>query len=190
VNRRAILVLLLLAGVSTGCQDPRDPDRERDSGRPEGTSTAAARRAPARGGAARPAPAADSEVQTGTRSTPRSAVNAFCSQWANWNWRTIGRQQQRLAALATGGLAQQLEAEARTRAKNRGLRRDRLGTRGRVIAIDVKRTDNNSNAVCVTWEEQLANNRVQLEGARHHVYLTTLQHTGNGWAVTQWEPQP
>lgn len=190
MNRRAILVLLLLAGVSTGCQDPRDPDRERDSGRPEGTSTAAARRAPARGGAARPAPAADSEVQTGTRSTPRSAVNAFCSQWANWNWRTIGRQQQRLAALATGGLAQQLEAEARTRAKNRGLRRDRLGTRGRVIAIDVKRTDNNSNAVCVTWEEQLANNRVQLEGARHHVYLTTLQHTGNGWAVTQWEPQP
>jgi len=117
-------------------------------------------------------------------------VNAFCSQWGNWSWRTIERQQRRLASLATGTFARQLAAEARLRAQDRALRRDRLGTRGRVVAIDVEPGAPARNAVCVAWEEQLAHGRGETEGGRHRVYLATVLRTYDGWAVRRWQPQP
>ena len=117
-------------------------------------------------------------------------MDAFCSQWANWSWRTIERQQRRLAALAISRLAGQLAAEARLRAQDQALRRDRLGTRGHVVAIDIKPGTATRDAVCVAWEEQLAHGHADVEGARHRVYLTTVQRTKDGWAIRRWEPQP
>ena len=70
------------------------------------------------------------------------------------------------------------------------MRRDRLGTRGRVVAIDIKPGTATRDAVCVAWEEQLAHGHADAEGARHRVYLTTVQRTRDGWAIRRWEPQP
>ena len=138
--RVRLIVLVLLVGVLAGCQDPYQQDRAHD------------RRSPARAKPALPqtphgdnvssrAPARDTAptIAANARATARSAVNVFCAQWTNWSWRTIGRQQRRLAALATGPLARQLAAEAQARAQDQALRRDRLGARGHVVAIDVKR---------------------------------------------------
>ena len=114
----------------------------------------------------------------------------FCAQWTNWSWRTIGRQQRRLAALATGPLARQLAAEAQVRVQDQALRRDRLGARGHVVAIDVKRGSATRRAVCVAWEQPLTDGRANQTDARHHVYLATVTRTRDGWAVSQWQPQP
>ena len=194
--RHGLILVPLLAALVAGCQDPYRPDAERrdESRRP--AVPAAGEQLPGddRAPLAREhdtAPAVNSDAQR----TPRAAVDAFCSQWANWSWRTIERQQRRLAQLATGRLARELAAEARLRAQDQALRRDRLGTRGRVVAIDVKsgaemRDAEMRDAVCVAWQEQLSGGRADPVGARHRVYLTTLQRTQNGWAVRRWEPQP
>ena len=184
-------MLVLLIGVLAGCQDPYQQDRAHD------------RRSPARAKPALPqtpdgdnvssrAPARDTAptIAANARATPRSAVNAFCAQWTNWSWRTIGRQQRRLAALATGPLARQLAAEAQVRAQDQALRRDRLGARGHVVAIDVKRGSATRRAVCVAWEQPLTDGRANQTDARHHVYLATVTRTRDGWAVSQWQPQP
>jgi hypothetical protein len=184
---RGLVLLPVLVALVAGCEDPYRQDAERrDEPRP-------AVRDQSHGGERPPvarehdsAPAVTSDAQR----TRRAAVDAFCSQWVNWSWRTIERQQRRLARLATGQLARQLAAEARLRAQDQALRRDRLGTRGRVVAIDVKPGGATRDAVCVAWQQQLAHGRADAEGARHRVYLTTIQRAGAGWAVRRWEPQP
>jgi hypothetical protein len=129
-------------------------------------------------------------VSGDARATPREAVAAFCDQWANWNWQTIGRQQGRLAALATGSLSEQLAAQADARLQDQSLRRDRVGNRGRVVGVDVQGSGKRRRAVCVAWEEQQADGRSDSEGARDHVYLARVVRVHDGWAIGAWEPQP
>jgi len=188
---RRALVLLVLSGGLAGCQEPYQQDRAHDRRGPARTKPAEPL-APRGDDVSARAPARETVpvIAANARATPRSAVNAFCAQWTNWSWRTIGRQQQRLAALASGPLARQLAAEARLRVQDQALRRDRLGARGRVVAIAVKGSGATRKAVCVAWEEKLSNGRADLGGARHHVYLVTVAHTRDGWAVSQWQPQP
>jgi hypothetical protein len=182
---RSALVTLALLAVLAGCEDPYNDDATDSPGRsnvvrPQGDDP------PPRDGSRDAAPA----FGTAVKDTPEAVVRAFCSQWSNWDWRTIARQQQRLAALATGALGRGLAAEAALRAHDRALRRDRLGARGRVVTIDVKRGWRVRDAVCVASQEQVARGRVDLEGARYRVYLATVARTNAGWAVTRWEPQP
>ena len=190
--QRPIVLVLLLTGVLAGCQDPYQQNRAPDGRSPVSTKPAEPQ-APSGDDVSSRAPARDTPpaIAASTRTTPRSAVNAFCAKWTNWTWRTIGGQQRRLAALASGPLARQLTAEARLRVQDHALRRDRLGARGHVVAIDVKRSGRTTRtAVCVAWEQQLSNERADHAGARHHVYLVTVARTRNGWAVSQWQPQP
>lgn len=141
-----------------------------------------------------PAPSAAAAVPTfpepAARRTARTVLEAFCSRWANWTWRTIDRQQSELAWLATGRLAEQLAAQARQARLDRTLRRDRLAMRGRLVALDLAPPGAHGHAVCVTREQEVRNGRGELAGGRHRVYLATLEHTAHGWGVSQWQPQP
>ena len=135
--RRGWILVPVLAALVAGCADPYEQDR-----RPRQTTAASPRDGGRAATSARRAPR-ERDTRPGCRARRAAArrgppCDAFCSQWANWSWRTIARQQRRLASLATGPLARQLAAEARLRAQDRALRRDRLGARGRVVAIDVK----------------------------------------------------
>jgi hypothetical protein len=187
---RVLLLIAALAAAAVGCQDPYAAKHRGEDARPADESPATERTPGDERRLAADerdtAPAVGLDIQA----TPRAAVSAFCAQWANWSWRTIGRQQRRLARLAAGPLAGRLAAEAHLRAQDQALRRDRLGVRGHIVAIDVKRGTPSREAVCVTWEQQQANGRADLEGARHRVYLATVAQTRNGWAVRRWEPQP
>lgn len=186
MTRRIAFVAAALALALAGCEDPYAVEPSAD----ESPRTVA----PQPPSDARPLPADDRDsapvLGTEAQETPRAAVGAFCGQWANWSWRTIGRQQRRLSRLAAGLLARQLAAEATLRAQDQALRRDRLGIRGRVVAIDVKTRGGARDAVCVTREQQRSRGGADLGGARHRVYLATATRTPSGWAVRRWEPQP
>jgi hypothetical protein len=149
VRCRWILVPLLV--LVTGCADPYAEDHD-------GSGTQS--RAEAGPGDEHPPPAAVRDtapaVTPDPADAPRAAVRGFCSQWANWSWRTIERQHRRLASIATGRLRRQLAAEAALRDQDRTLRRDRLGVRGRVVAIylaTVAKTDTGWGVS--QWEPQL-----------------------------------
>jgi hypothetical protein len=177
-------ILVPLLALVAGCADPYTEDRDRSGTSPR-AEPGPGDEHPPRSAVHDTAPA----VTADAADAPRAAVNAFCSQWADWTWRTIERQQRRLASMATGPLRSQLVAEAGLQGRDRTLRRDRLGVRGRVVAIDVKRGAGTREAICVAWEEPLANGHVDLEGGRHRVYLATVAKTDTGWAVRRWEPQ-
>jgi hypothetical protein len=182
---RSALVALALLVLFGGCQDPYKNGAADSAPRAHEVRAHGDER-PQRVGSGDTAPAFGAAVND----TPQAVVHAFCSQWSNWNWRTIERQQRRLAALATGALGRQLAAEAELRAHDLALRRDRLGGRGRVVTIDVKRGERVRDAVCVASQQQVARGRVDSEGTRYHVYLATVARTDAGWAVRRWEPQP
>jgi hypothetical protein len=124
------------------------------------------------------------------RRSARTVLEAFCSRWANWSWRTIDRQLAQLARLATGPLAEQLAAQARQAGRDRTLRRDQLAMRGRLVGLDLAPPGAHGQVVCVTREQELEHGRGELAGGRHRVYLATLEHTAQGWGVSQWQPQP
>jgi hypothetical protein len=177
-------ILVALVALVAGCADPYAEDRD-GSGTQSRAEAGPGDERPPRSAVRDTAPT----VTPDAADAPRAAVNAFCSQWANWTWRTIQRQHRRLASVATGRLRRQLGAEARLRGQDRTLRRDRQGVRGHVVAIDVKPGARTRQAVCVAWEEPLANGHLDLEGGRHRVYLATVAKTDTGWAVRRWEPQ-
>ena len=124
--RRPWLLAPLLAALVTGCADPYQQDTPRADNSTRERPTRADERPP-------PTRTRDTArtVATNWAETPRAAVDAFCSQWTNWNWRTIERQQRRLASLATGALALQLAVEASLRAQDRSVRPARSASHGK-----------------------------------------------------------
>jgi hypothetical protein len=192
MSARSRLVAALLACLAlAGCDDPYtqgEPDADDSPGRDEG-------RQPERPRGdelpppAPPAAAPASSEAPGQRGA-RAVLEAFCWQWSNWRWRTIERQQRRLARLATGPLAGQLAAEARRAKLDRALRGDRLAMRGHVVAVDLDPPGSPGRAVCVSHELEIQNGRGVLGGGRHRVYLATLDRDRQAWGVSAWEPQP
>jgi hypothetical protein len=190
-GQSATVLLAWLALV--GCQDPytdgaptagdqSERDERRQVHRPHGDELPP------------PAPSATAAVPAfddpSARRSARTVLEAFCSQWANWSWPTIDRQQAKLARLATGRLARQLAAQARQARLDRTLRRDRLVMRGRLVALDLAPPGARGQAVCVTREQELQNGRGELAGGHHRVYIAILEQTAQGWGVSEWQPQP
>jgi hypothetical protein len=184
----ALLACLALAG----CEDPYTQstptaggaprrDERRQAVRPRGDELPPPAPPSAR-------PSAFSEAPR--RRSARGVLEAFCWNWTNWTWRTIERQQRRLARLAAGRLAIELAAEARQAELDRALRRDRLAMRGRLVAVDLDSPASPGRAVCVTREREIQNGRGELGGGRHRVYLATLDRDRQGWGVSGWQPQP
>jgi hypothetical protein len=191
--RRRLLIALCLAAMVAGCQDPYGADPGSEHEPALGQSETAPESEHAHGDELAPAARADDTApapRSNAQTTPRAAVAAFCAQWINWSWRTIARQQLRLAELATGALARELAAEAKRGVRDETLRRDRLGARGSVVAVALRPGDAGREAVCVAREERLEAGRAELAGGAHRVYLATVERTRSGWAVRRWEPQP
>jgi hypothetical protein len=174
-----------------GCQDPYTESARTANGSPRPYERRHVER-PRGDELPPPAPTATAPTlrELGARRTARTVLEAFCSRWANWSWRTIDRQQAVLARLATGRLAEQLAAQTSQSRLDRTLRRDRLAMRGRLVALDLAPPGAPGEAVCVTREHELQQGRSELAGGRHRVYLATLEHTAQGWGVSTWQPQP
>ena len=192
IRRRDRAAVLLACLALVGCQDPyiqsatTETSPRRHERRPVHRPLGDELPPPAPPAAA----AVPSIPEPAPRRTARTVLEAFCSRWANWSWRTIDRQQAKLARLATGRLAEQLAAQGRQARLDRTLRRDRFAMRGRLVALDLAPLGAHGHAVCVTREQEVCNGRGELAGGRHRVYLATLEHTAQGWGVSQWQPQP
>jgi hypothetical protein len=187
---RAVVIALLTALAALGfgltaCHDPYQTTQPRQPPAPPGTPHA-------RGDAQRPGPTvpAVSATPAGRDRGARGVVVAFARAWSTWDWRTAADQQHALARLAVGPLAAQLHANAATTAGDASLARDRPGSRGRVITVDLHRTQQGVEAVVVTREQTTTNGHADLGGARHHVYRATLTRSAQGWGVSAWTPLP
>jgi len=195
--RSPVALLILVAalasvGLGAGCapEDPYSRDQQRTSQRLDEQL----RREQARGDElAPPAPAGDTApAYAGSAATraPEGVLRAFCAQWANWSYRTIERQQRRLAELSTARLAHDLAPSASQRALDTTLERDRFAVRGQIVAVDLRAGASRRSAICVTREEDLDGGRDPLGDGTHRVYLAHLERHPDGWVIAQWQPLP
>jgi hypothetical protein len=179
---RAALVALLALLALAGCADPYSTDhQQRDSAVP-----APRRATEPPGQPAGPAPMAASAPA----SSPRHAASAFAARWTNWDWRHAAEQQHALRRLATGALAAQLGANARSARRDASLARDKPSARGSVAAIDLTVRRGRAAGLVVTREQTYTNDRADLGGQHYRVYRIALMRQHNGWGVSTWQPQP
>lgn len=169
---RSALLALVAALLLTGCADPYRTSTQPPSPR-------------------KPARSAGAPTGRPPTTQPAPVLRSFCREWANWSWSSTARQQVALARLASGPLARALAQEAQTSQRDETLSRDRLGVRGRIVALSLSsRAGRVQRGVCVTAEQNLRAGEPVEEGPRHHVYLAELAVADHGWRLTSWQPQP
>lgn len=177
-----LTALLLLAIAVAGCRDPYAND----------ATTAPSPNRTIAGEIDRPGPAAGAVAvpQAEPARSARAAARAFATRWISWDWRSISEQQRQLARLAAGRLARELEASAATARLDASLARDKPGSRGTVVATELRVAGRLARGLVVTREQTYTARRADLGGSRHRVYLVKLVRSQNGWGVSAWQPQP
>lgn len=160
-------VLLIVGLALAGCQDPYGP-----SGSPQAWTERTVA-SPSR-------PTSEAEV----------VVRSFARLWINWDWRTVGAQQRRLARLAAPRLARQLRTNAASARLDASLARDRRGARGEVGIVKLIATSAAASGLVVTREQSYTNGRADLGGLRYRVYRVAITRHAGAWEVTRWDPQP
>jgi hypothetical protein len=183
---RATTLLSLLAGLAlAGCQDPYS-----DRAQPNSTRTSTAEPSRDDTAAAGPVPAPLVRHTTHRPLAARVVARSFAARWVNWDWRTAARQQRALSRYASAELGRTLRANAGSARIDASLARDQPGSRGTVVAIDLKRTHSRVAGVVVTHEQTYTRGHADLGGQRYRVYLIELEPAHGRWEVKRWAPQP
>ena len=163
----AHLVLVGLALVAAGCRDPYSQPDQRE---PTRKATAA--------------------PELRTPSAAERAARAFATRWINWDWRTAGAQQRALARLASGELAADLMANARSARIDASLERDKPSSRGTVVGIDLTGAGAARSGVVATREQTYTTGRPDLGGRHYRVYRISLRSRTADWEVNAWHRLP
>jgi hypothetical protein len=181
-----MLVIALFAFTAGGgCADPYV---ESDASR-----APASARSPEPVGDAAPPVAVPVRPPTGathTARSPRRLAATFARQSTNWDWRDPTRPHRALRLLAVGDLRSEFERYRRSAIRDASLRRDRVGSRGRLIAVALSGRGDRRRLVVVTREEAIIDGRSSLEGPRYRVYLGSALRTHGGWGMESWQQQP
>ena len=182
---RKLSVLITIARVISGCQDPYASQNTRQPAQSTKPATTP-------GDHVRPGPPAGPPPAAAQRPSPspRLAARAFATRWANWDWRNAARQQRTLARLANGELARRLHSNAESARIDATLARDKPGSRGTVATTNLKTTGSRATGIVVTREQTYTDGRADLGGQRYRVYRIRLHRHRDGWGVSAWEPQP
>lgn len=168
--RRPTAVLALTTAVAlAACQDPYADNKSRL----EPASTRAVAAEPLAGGA-----------------SVRDVARSFAMRWITWDWRTAANQERELAQLATPKLARALRANAASARIDATVVRDKPGSRGTVVAVELKTTTPVAAGLIVTHEQTSTDGRADLGGRRYRVYLVALELEHGRWGVSRWAPQP
>jgi hypothetical protein len=183
-TRTHILAALLVLALA-GCADPYARHRAQPGPEP-------APRAASPSDSARPGPPAApiTPAPGPTRTSARRAARSFAARWINWDWQHAAGQQQALARLTTGALAEQLRANAASARIDATLARDRPGSRGTVVTTALRASNAEADGVVVTHEQGLTDGHAALGGLRYRIYVVRLRRAPDGWEVSAWQPQP
>ena len=194
---RRLGCLALIAALVTGCSDPYVDEARAPTAqprvvrrpRPPNSPSPAQKRSqtdalPPRRAAGRPAPTGGSGLG------PRGLARAFAERSLNWTWRDREAPYRALLALSVGPLREELGRARSAVRRDDTIARDRLGSRGRFVAVDVQGGGRRRRLVVVVREEALIDGRGSLEGPRHRVYLAEAELTGEGWGMRRWAPAP
>lgn len=197
------LALLALSLTVAGC-GTSDPDEDAQRKGPEATAAAVEQ-----GDELDPPESGEAEVGDdgvpaeeleelvapaggGGAAGPAEVVSLYARLLSNWTWRDVARKNRSaLARLAAGELRQGVRANARELRADATLKRERLGSRGKQLAIDVQGSDPRRRRVWVVLRETaLANGETTQSGPQTTVYRATAERLDDDrWYVTAFVPQ-
>jgi hypothetical protein len=138
-----------------------------------------------------PSPAPARQTAAGGARTPVAAINAFASQYINWQADTVVARMRSLAAQTVGQARSAMQLAAAQTAQDYELQRGGVANSGTVEAI-APLPGHARQYVVVTRERTTATATTAYEGLRPawHVTLATVAVVGPGrWVVSAWQPE-
>jgi len=120
-------------------------------------------------------------------STPQAALERFADGYTNWTYRTLARDQQQLAASATGAAREGELQAAKQTARDRPLQRGHIFNVSELVSIAPRRGER-GQWVVVTRERTGGDGEYSALQPAYHVTLATVQVVSGGWAVSSWRP--
>ena len=131
--------------------------------------------------------------QTARRATPTAtqAIRAFVTAYINWDARTVSADMRTLAADSVGQARAAMTLAAAETADDYELRRGGIANSGAVEAV-APLSGHRDQYVVVTRESTTATNTTAYQGLSPawHVALATVQQLpGEGWALSEWQPE-
>lgn len=205
---RASALALVASALLAGCADPYEDEDKRPGTKPTAPGTTGVRgaaeslepdskpgerRNPATGDVAPPERRPRRGPLGTSRSNapgPRALAALFAERSLNWDWRDPDAPYRALLPLALDPLRAEMHRARSAVGLDDSLRRDRAGSRGSFVAIDVMGRGPERRMVVVVREEALLDGRGSLEGPRHRVYLAEAKRTSRGWGMSRWAQQP
>ena len=138
------------------------------------------------------APPRELPVETGAASTPERAARAYAERAVNWTWRSYGRQQRQLAALAAGRQREQLAASLPGPDQLAVLAEQKQTNAGRVIAVApaVSSRGDRPATLYVLTLEQAGSGGFEDPNQRHGAYRASVTRSGGGWRLSAWSALP
>ena len=176
------LSTLILGCTLTGCTNPYAPTT------PPGTQTPSASVQNTGEPPAPSPPSPTTQAPLDVQRTAQSAILQFARLYANWNYRTLTRDQLALAAMSVGA-ARLAEQQAASSSHADGtIGRAHLANRGEVLGVSEDLTREGWWTL-VTREQTSGGGEYEGLTATDHVTLIQLAAVNSGWAVSQWLPQ-
>lgn len=184
-----LLALIVFALITlAGCQDPDAPNTTKTRPAPM-SSPQNAGELPAP-----PPPSLAAQTPAEVQPTPAGALEAFAGLYVNWTYRTLTRDQSRLAAMSVGSarLAER-QAAAATRTDTT-IMGGHIYNTGQVVSIAQDRS-HPGMWVIVTREQtggsSSSSSSSEYQGlqAAYHVTLAKLAHLAHGYVIESWLPQ-
>ena len=131
--------------------------------------------------------------QTAAHAAPSAieAIRAFVTAYINWDARTVSADMRTLAADSVGQARAAMTLAAAETADDYELRRGGIANSGAVEAV-APLSGHRDQYVVVTRESTTATNTTAYQGLSPawHVALATVQQLpGEGWALSEWQPE-
>jgi hypothetical protein len=158
--------------ASAPAADQRDPAPERGGTIPSG------------------ARAAQRELASGAGSpTPQAALARYAAAYLNWNAGNVIQVQRTLASISLGQARAQAQQAAASAARDPQLARSHVANHGQAIAIAPGQHAAAGQWVIVTSEQTTGDGDYHGLPPTLHVIYAQLTDNGQGWIVSEWQPQ-
>lgn len=181
----ALLVFMFALLALSGCSNPDAPTS---------TTGASSTSSPQNAGEPPTPPPSSFAAQAPTvvRATPVGALEEFAGLYVNWTYRTLTRDQRRLAAMSVGP-SRLAERQAATASQaDSTIARGHIYNTGQILSIAPDRS-HTGTWIIVTRERTGSNGASSTEydglQAAYHVTLAKLASVPGGYAVETWLPQ-
>ena len=120
---------------------------------------------------------------------PRAAVQRYARLYINWSAGQLAANQRKLAQISIGAARQQAQQAAASASTDTQLTADHVSNSGQVVSATPGDGSATGQWVIVTSEKTAGKGDYAGLPTAVHVTYAKVDHTDQGWVISQWMPQ-